>query len=67
MQEEIRQKRACDTPLWGAFRPLKEGAVLTLDRGTKPPADIQLHPGKIRVVRYGPFDQIVRDGIKKRP
>jgi hypothetical protein len=24
-----------------------------------------LHPGKIRVVRYGPFDQIVRDGIKK--
>src|SRR5215470_8171707 len=54
-----------DTPLWGAFRPLKEGAVWTLDRGTKPPADIQLHPGEIRVVRYGPFDQIMRDGIKK--
>src|SRR5215470_4976426 len=65
MQEEIRQERTCHTPLWGAFRPLKEGAVLTLDRGTKPPADIQLHPGKIRVVRYGSFDQIVWNGIKK--
>jgi hypothetical protein len=39
---------------------------LTLDRGTKPPADIQLHPGKIGVVRYGSFDQIVWDGIKGR-
>jgi hypothetical protein len=66
MQEEVRQKRACNTPLWGGFRPLKEGAVLTLNRGMKPLADIQLHPGKIRVVRYGPFNQIVRDGIKGR-
>jgi len=65
MQEEIRQERACDAPLWGAFRPLKENTVWTLDRGTQPPANVQLEPGKVSVVRYGPFDQIVRDGIKK--
>src|SRR5262245_41512768 len=34
MQKEIRQERACNTPLRGAFRPLKEGTVRTLDRGT---------------------------------
>jgi hypothetical protein len=63
MQEEIRQERTCYTPLWGAFRPLKEGTIWTHDRGTQPPADIQLYPGKISVVGYGLFDQIVRDGI----
>jgi hypothetical protein len=56
MQEEIRQERTCYTPLWGAFRPLKEGTIWTHDRGTQPPADIQLYPGKISVVGYGLFD-----------
>lgn len=64
MQEEIRQKRACDSPLRGAFRPLKEGTVRTLNRGTQPPPDIELYPGKISVVRDGLLDQIMRDRIK---
>jgi len=65
MQKEIRQERACNTTLRGAFRPLKEGTIRTFDRGTQPPANIQTDPGKISVVRNSLFDQVMRDGIKK--
>ena len=65
MQEEIRQERAYNTTLRGAFRPLKEGTIRPFDRGTQPPANVQTDPGKISVVRHGFFDQVMRDGIKK--
>ena len=65
MQEEIRQERACNTTLRGAFCPLEEGTIRTFNRGTQPPANVQMEPGKISVVRNSLFDQVMRDGIKR--
>src|SRR6516225_9413103 len=57
MQEEIRQERACNTALRGAFRPLKEGTIRTFDRGTQPPANVQM---ELSVATY--FDgPLIRD------
>ncbi len=56
--------RSSDTPLRGTLRPLHEGSVRRLDGCTQPPPNIQLHPGEVRVVGHGPFDQVMRDGIK---
>jgi len=35
------------------------------DGSTQPPSNIQAYPGKIRVVGYSTFDQVMRNGIKK--
>ena len=39
-------------PLWGAFRPLKEATVRSLDRGTQPPTNVEtltrVHPWRVR-------------------
>ena len=45
MEEEIRQERARNPALRGPVCPLKEGTIRTLDRGTQPPANVQMEPG----------------------
>ena len=67
MQEDIREQRAHDAPLWGPCRPRRQRASLPLDRGREPPLHVEKDPPTVGILPHRPPDEVVIEGVEEGP